>query len=679
MENIEIMKEMEALVKKLNEASDVYYNSGTEIMSNQEWDQMFNKLTEYENATGVVLPNSPTHNVGSAASSGFKEVKHEFPALSLDKSQDINDLIKWADNRPVWLSLKLDGSTVVLTYDNGKLTKMVTRGDGITGQDVTVLADGIKSIPKEISFKGHLVLRGEAIMSYSDFENYILVNECDNPNPRNLSNGSFNYTPDIAKRIKLMQERNIQWQCFTPTFIEGNTSNSWGQRMEFVHSLGFKTVSAVFVPDPANNLKKAINFLSEQVDAGKIDEPVDGLVICYDDWAYSISGKNTGHHSKTGGFAFKWKDKPVASVIRDIEWSCATNVITPVAIFDPIYIEGTTVTRASLCNISECKRLGVGINSNVDVIKANKIIPKIVKASPGDLIIPKTCPVCGALTEIKVTGDRIKTESLICTNPECVAKNISKLTRFVNKHGLDIDDLSVSTLRVLINKGWIHSFSDIYNLAQHQKEWEQLPGFGQVSVGKILKNIEASKTTNFDSFIYALSIPGIGREQAKLLHKYIEANISKFTPEFPEITGLNLIGELAAMVRNNEDFTAIDGFGEVYAEAVTKWSKENLLVPDSDAVKLIKVLSFNDKASETADSSIKGLTFVVTGDVHHYKNRDELKAYIESCGGKVAGSISKKTAYLINNDINSTSGKNQKAKELGIPIISEDEFVSKFC
>ena len=442
------------IIEKLNKASDYYYNGKEEIMSNYEWDNLFDKLRQLEKSSGITLPNSPTAKVSSDSIVGKKE-KHEFPTLSLAKTKKIYDLVKWADCKPIWLSWKLDGLTLVVTYDNGKLTKVVTRGDGHIGTNITHLAQAIKGIPKEINYKNHLVIRGEALISYNDFQRFNLETGEEYANPRNLASGSL-----TLKDINELKERNINWIPFTLVSIKEEIK-SWGERMDFLTKLGFRVVEHQLINLPTlDNITATIDKWTSILKT--FDFPVDGLVICYDDTDFASTGSITGHHASRAGYAFKWEDKSIDTKLEHIEWSCAASTISPVAEFKPVEIEGTIVKRASLCNISECERLGIGgKGTTISVIKANKIIPKIIKVidKVGELKIPTLCPVCKAKTEI-IISENSGTKTLHCTNQECVAKQLKKFARFVSKAGINIEGLSEQTLQKFINLGWITQYAD---------------------------------------------------------------------------------------------------------------------------------------------------------------------------------------------------------------------------
>lgn len=654
MNDLERMKE---LVEQLNEASEAYYNGQSEILTDYEWDAKFDKLKKLEESTGTILENSPTIRVSADNTQGEKEA-HEFSALSLAKTKKVEDLVKWASGKPIWLSWKLDGLTLVVTYDHGKLTKVVTRGDGHIGTNITHVASSLIGIPKTISEKGHLVIRGEAIISYEDFNQFVLESGEDYANPRNLASGSL-----TLKDLDEIKKRKIHWIPFTLVHTD-QTFSSWGEQMSFLEENGFVVVDHEMVEDPSyENINTTIQKWTKKVTDNENPYPVDGLVIAYDDIVYAAGGSVTGHHATRAGYAFKWADESVESKLDHIEWSCAASTITPVAVFEPVELEGTTVKRASLCNISECERLGIGDKGTVlSVIKANKIIPKIIHVSKieGQLHIPETCPVCGSLTKVQIS-ENSGTKTLKCTNPDCAAKKLKKFTRFVSKGGADIDGISEATLSRFINEGWIHNNGDIYRLVEHRDEIAQLDGFGDKSADNIVASIEKAKTIDDIKLIYALNITLVGVDVArKLLNaKDIESLIQE-----------------ASTTEDESCFSIIDGIGTEKSSAFVRWfhDEQNVI----DYKDLIQYLKIQKTATEAVDDKCKGLTFVVTGDVHHYQNRNELKAYIEAHGGKVTGSVSKSTNYLINNDVTSTSSKNTKAKSLNIPIISEDEFIERF-
>lgn len=654
MENNKIKDKIDELVESLNRASKAYYNGADEIMPNYEWDALFDELTQLEEKTGYIRPDSPTHNAGYEAEAGNRE-PHEYPALSLAKTKSIEELKKWAGDMPIWLSWKLDGLTLVLTYDGGRLVKILTRGNGTVGSNITFLQDAISGFPKEIPYNGHMVVRGEATISYTDFKLLNDTIEDDDEkyaNPRNLASGTLNL--DDVEEVK---RRHVVFYAFTLVHIDDDII-SWGDRMSYLSDMKFNVVKREATD--AAGLDEAVKRWTRDVESGRMDVPVDGLVICYDDTAYAAGGSVTGHHATRAGFAFKWQDEAVDTRLRYIEWSCAVSTISPVAVFEPVQIEGTTVSRASLCNLTEIERLGVGKECTLSVIKANKIIPKCiaVKDAVGEVEIPKECPVCHHPTRIFVSKNSgVKT--LHCTNPDCTAKNVKKFSRFVSKSGMDIDGLSVQTMLKFINEGFIKQFPDIYHLPEHFDKISSMEGFGEKSCMNMQTAIEKSRHVHPVNLIFALCIPLIGTDAGKKI--------------------VNAIGfdGFADRMRNATDFVDIDGIGQEKSGSILEWyaSPQNSAMFEA----LIKELDIEKvDIKDMSEGSLNGKTFVITGDVHDFANRSEFKAYVESQGGKVTGSVSKKTDYLVNNDTESTSSKNKKAKELGIPIISEDTFIEMF-
>jgi DNA ligase (NAD+) len=646
---------IEQLVAQLNKASEAYYNGQDEIISNYEWDALYDELSALEQESGIILPDSPTQNAGYEEPESGQKEEHEYPALSLAKTKQVSELMAWAGELPVWLSWKLDGLTLVLTYDSGKLTKILTRGNGTVGTNITFLREAIAGIPQTVPYSGHLVVRGEAAITYTDFAliNDPIEDEDEKyANPRNLASGTLNLD-DPAK----VKERRVKFYAFTLVHID-EAMVSWGERMQFLADCGFTVVDRE--KTDASSIAEVIERWTKVVEDGKMDIPVDGLVICYDDTDYAASGSVTGHHATRAGFAFKWQDEAVDTKLSYIEWSCAVSTISPVAVFEPVQIEGTTVTRASLCNLSEIERLGVGKSCTLSVIKANKIIPKCiaVKDAVGEVEIPAFCPVCHAPTEVHTSG-KSGTKTLHCTNPGCTAKNVKKFTRFVSKSGMDIDGLSIQTMLKFMNEGYIHEFADIYHLKEHFDEISGMEGFGEKSVANMDRSIEKSRDVHPVNFIFALCIPLIGTDAAKRI-----------------VNSLGFEGFVEHMEKG-EGFETIDGIGLERSNSILQWygNEENR----SSFKSLLKEVELKKvEHVDTSAGSCAGLTFVITGDVHHFKNRNEFKAYVEGQGGKVAGSVSGKTNFLVNNDVESASSKNRKAKELGVPIISEDDFVARF-
>ena len=652
--------EIQSLVEQLNAASDAYYNGREEIMTNYEWDAAFDRLKKLEEETGIILPDSPTQNVSADNLTGQKE-EHEFPALSLAKTKKVAELAKWAENRPIWLTWKLDGLTLVVTYDNGKLAKVVTRGNGHIGTNITHLSKAIDGILQAIPYKGHLVIRGEAVISYPDFEQFNMESEEEYANPRNLASGSL-----TLKNINEVKERHIRWIPFTLVYEEEEIISS-GNRMTWLEQQGFKPVDRELIEQPTEaNVQAVIDRWTERV-TGKSSSPfpypVDGLVITYDDTDYAATGSVTGHHATRAGYAFKWQDESAETELEYIEWSCAASTISPVAVFKPVELEGTTVKRASLCNISECERLGIGDKgTKIAVIKANKIIPKVINVVErlGVFHIPEVCPVCQSATEV-TESESSGTKTLHCTNTHCPAKQLKKFGRFVSKEGINIDGLSEQTIQKFINLGWVREYADLFHLNNHASELRTMDGFGDKSVSKLLTAIEKARNVEAHRLLFALNILLIGRDVCnRLLSAYQIADLFQTATE----------------ATTEDVFATIAGIGPEKSASFVRWMKDK----DNYSMlqQLLVELNISQSSSAPTGNSCEGLTFVITGDVHHYKNRNELKAYIESQGGKVTGSVSKSTSFLINNDVESSSGKNKKAKELSIPIISEEEFIARF-
>ncbi len=657
---------MQQLVSELNEASDAYYNGRAELMTDYEWDQRFDELKRLETETGTTLPDSPTQKVSEDTITGQKEA-HEFAALSLAKTKQTGELVKWAEERPIWISWKLDGLTLVVTYDDGRLTKVVTRGNGHIGTNITHLSRSISGIPQEISAKGHTVIRGEAVISYDDFERFVMESGEDYANPRNLASGSL--TLKDADEVKA---RHIQWIPFTLVHTDEDIT-SWGERMDWLDRQGFNTVERRQLEHPdLSAVEACIAGFTAEVTSKQNPYPVDGLVVCYDDTAYAQTGSVTGHHATRAGLAFKWQDEAADTILKEVEWSCAASTISPVAVFQPVELEGTTVKRASLCNISECERLGIGdAGTQISVIKANKIIPKVIAVtqSVGTFSVPSECPVCHAPTQV-VVSEASGTKTLRCTNPDCAAKQLKKLARFVSKEGMNIDGISEQTLAKFINLGWISEYADIYDLRSHILELSRMEGFGEKSASNIMRSIDKSREVEAHRLLFALSIPLCGLDVCKRL-------LSAYSLDDLVNEAIKQSDDLFATQAEPQDvFAHINGIGPEKSAQFVQWFRnaQNL----SRYRRLKEKLNIKALDLAPTGNACQGLTFVITGDVHHYKNRNELKAYIESQGGKVASAVSGSTSFLINNDVTSTSGKNKKAQQLGIPIISEDDFISKY-
>ena len=645
---------MKELVSLLNKASRAYYQEAQEIMSNYEYDRLYDELKELEDELGITLSNSPTVNVGYEVVSELPKERHESPMLSLDKTKEVEELKNFVGDQEVLISWKMDGLTVVLTYRDGKLYKAVTRGNGEVGEVITNNAKVFKNVPVQIAYQGELILRGEAVIGYKDFEKInqeIEDVDARYKNPRNLCSGSVRQLNN-----QITAKRNVMFYAFTLVQADGvDFQNSRACQMEWLKSQGFTTVEYYMVT--RDTVEDEVAKFSSKISEN--DFPSDGLVLTYDDIAY---GRSLGRTAKfpRDSFAFKWQDEAVDTKLKYIEWSCAVSTISPVAVFEPVQIEGTTVSRASLCNISEIERLGIGKECTLSVIKANKIIPKCiaVKDAVGAPEIPSQCPVCHAPTKVHVS-ENSGTKTLHCTNPDCTAKNVKKFTRFVSKWGMDIDGLSIQTMLRFMNAGFIHEFADIFRLKEHFGEISQMEGFGEKSVANMEQSIEKSRQVHPVNFIFALCIPLIGVDAGKKI-----------------VAAIGFEGFLQRL-HQGDGFEDIEGIGAERSRSIVTWYQNEK--NHSGFEDLLHELSIEHvEVQDTSSGSCAGLSFVITGDVHHYKNRDEFKAYVESQGGKVTGSVSKKTAYLVNNDVESASSKNRKAKELGIPIISEDTFIKQF-
>ena len=637
------------LVNELNLYRNAYYNESRSIISDYEYDILFDELKELEDKTGFILSNSPTQTVGYEPISKFEKVVHTTPMLSLDKTQDINKFIEFCSKNEVVLMHKLDGLTVRLVYEDGKLIQANTRGDGITGDDITTNAKCFDNIPLTITNKEHITLTGEAIMTRDVFET-IKKNNPDNEykNPRNLASGTLKQlNPNIVK------ERHIKFVCWNANDL--STDGTMKNGLDKADDLGFTTVRRFI---PIHNLNTSVPYTIEKLkDIAKASFiPIDGIVATYNDIAYGESLGKTSHHYNNG-FAFKFYDEEEETILRDIEWGMGkTGELTPVAIFDPVELDGTTVTRASLHNVSILKDLKLGLGDVVVVYKANQIIPQIRRnnTKSNNYTIPTTCPICGGKTAIHITANDKIVEVRKCENSNCSGKLLGKLCHYVSKPAMNIDGLSEATIEKFMELGYINSILDIYNLYTHKFDISMLDGFGETSVNKLIKAIDKSKTTTLDRLLNALSIPTIGSSNAKVLSKYIDNDI-------------NRIWELGT---NN--LTVINGIGPEMNTAIHKWfnNTDNITLVEQ----LIKILTF-ESPIKSGSTKFVGINFVVTGKVLKYKNRSDLESTILHNGGTLQSAVSSNTNYLINNDINSNSGKNKKAKELNIPIITEDEFI----
>ena len=601
-----------------------------------------------EKETGIVLADSPTVNVGYEAVDALPKETHESPMLSLDKTKDREVLRTFVGEHPSLLSWKMDGLTVVLTYENGELQKAVTRGNGVVGEVITNNARVFKNIPLKIAYQGRLVLRGEAIITYSDFEKIndsIEDVDARYKNPRNLCSGSVRQLNN-----QITAERNVRFYAFTLVSAQNvDMHNSRAYQMEWLRSQGFEVVEYRIVT--AENLDEAMDYFAHAIEHN--DFPSDGLVALYDDIAYGESLGNTAKFPRNA-FAFKWADEIRETVLREIEWSPSrTGLINPIAVFDQVELEGTTVSRASVHNVSIVKELQLGIGDTIQVYKANMIIPQIAEnlTRSGNLIIPDTCPVCGQEARVIKEND---VETLCCMNPDCAAKKIKAFTLFVSRDAMNIDGLSEATLEKFIARGFIHNFGDIFEIEKYRNEIVDMDGFGEKSFENLLSSIEKAKETTLAKVIYSLGIANIGLSNAKVICRHFEDDLDKIREA------------------DEEEISAIDGIGPVIASSLVKYFKD----PQNNQ-KVDHLLGYLHihKEEISGEQIFAGMNFVITGSLEHFANRGEAKKLIESLGGKVTGTVTGKTNYLINNDVTSNSSKNKKARELGIPILSEEDFL----
>ena len=649
MEKSERIKE---LVELLNKAGRAYYQEAEEIMSNFEYDKLYDELLSLEKETGIVLANSPTVNVGYEVVSELPKEQHGSPMLSLDKTKEVETLAAFAGERKCLLSWKLDGLTVVLTYNNGSLQKAVTRGNGQVGEVITANARTFKNIPVSIPFKGELTLRGEAVIKYSDFEEInksIEDIDAKYKNPRNLCSGSVRQL-----NSEITAKRNVNFMAFALINAENvDFQNSMENQFKWLENQGFDVVEHKRVTQ--DNMKETVEYFAEKIKT--YDYPSDGLVLMYDDIAYGISLGSTAKFPRNG-IAFKWEDEQAETTLKYIEWSPSrTGLINPVAVFEPVELEGTTVTRASVHNVSIVEQLALHSGDRIKVYKANMIIPQISEnlTQTGNIEVPDTCPACGHNTEIR-NDNGIKT--LYCPNKQCPAKNIKAFTLFVSRNAMNIDGLSEETLEKFIDAGYIREFADIYRISRYREEITNTSGFGEKSYDNLITSLNKSRDVELHALIYSLGIPNIGVANAKLICKYFDNDLEKIRH---------------ATV---EELVKIDGIGDKMAEKFTEYFSDKENVEKLDRL-LQEVTIKNPEVNHNAQN-MEGLNFVVTGSVSHFANRNEVKEYIEQRGGKVTGSVTSKTNYLINNDIMSNSSKNKKAKDLGIEIITEEQFIERW-
>ena len=645
-------KRIRELIGTLRAAGRAYYQESREIMSNFEYDKLYDELVSLEKETGIVFANSPTQNVGYEVVSALPKERHEKPMLSLNKTKSVEELADWLGGQTGLLSWKMDGLTIVLTYQNGTLVKAVTRGNGEIGEVITANAKAFVNVPLNISYQGELILRGEAIIRYSDFEK---INEqiedvdAKYKNPRNLCSGSVRQL-----NSEITAQRHVHFYAFSLVKADGiDFKNSRKEQFEWLKTQGFEVVEYHEVTK--ETLPETVKMYSEAI--AENDTPSDGLVLLYDDIAY---GQSLGRTAKfpRDSIAFKWADEIQETTLLYIEWSASrTGLINPVAVFEPVELEGTTVSRASVHNISIMETLELGSGDRITVYKANMIIPQIADnlTRSGVRDIPEACPVCGGQTEVRQLND---VKSLYCTNPDCQAKKIKSFTLFTSRDALNIAGLSEATLEKFIGVGMIHEYADIFHLDRHQEEIVEMDGFGQKSYDNLIAAAEKASHTTLPRMVYGLGVAGIGLANAKMICRH-------FKNDFEAMRHATV-----------EELVEIDGIGEVLAQAWTAFfsdGKNNAIVDH-----LLAELTFeaeDEESSEGADEAFAGMNFVITGSLEHFKNRKELQELIERRGGKVTGSVTSKTNYLINNDVASSSSKNKKARELGVPILSEEEFL----
>ena len=643
------LQRIKELTKILTEAGKAYYQENREIMSNFEYDKLYDELSALERETGIVLAGSPTVTVGYESVQELPKERHEQPMLSLDKTKDVEALKSFVGEQKALVSWKLDGLTIVLTYRDGGLFKAVTRGNGEVGEVITGNARVFENIPLSIPYKGELILRGEAVISYSDF---VKINEeiedvdAKYKNPRNLCSGSVRQLNN-----EITAARHVNFYAFSLVKAEVvDFKNSRKEQFAWMQKQGFCVVEHRIVT--GEDVPEAVEWFARRIQ--EYDIPSDGLVVVYDDIAYGQSLGTTAKFPRDS-IAFKWKDEIRNTHLLEIEWSPSrTGLINPVAIFEPVELEGTTVSRASVHNLSIMKALELGIQDEIQVYKANMIIPQIAEnlTRSGNVKIPETCPVCGGATHIQKAND---VETLYCTNEECQAKKLKLFTLFVSRNALNIDGLSEATLEKFIGRGFIHEFADIFELDKHREEIVEMEGFGIKSYENLMAGIAEAQKTTQPRLLYGLGIPNVGVANAKMICKAFQYDLGKIRSA------------------DAEELAAVDGIGPVIGKTVAEYfaSEKNSSMLD----RLLEKLEIEIPDIEASEQVFAGMNFVITGSVQHYSNRNELKSLIEEKGGKVTGSVTSKTTYLINNDAASSSSKNKKAKALGIPIISEEDFM----
>lgn len=644
------LEKIKQLIKELNNASYAYYNQ-VPIMPDYEWDKMYDELINLEKETGIVLSNSPTHNVGYSVADELKEVDHNHPMLSLDKTKSIDELIEFIGNKDCFLSVKADGLTTSLHYINGKLIGAETRGDGVRGIECLQNVLTMKNVPKEIPYKDELIIDGETIIGWDTFReiNDKLSEDKKYKHPRNLVSGSLQLLD--SKEAANRNMRFVAWRV-----IKGFEHKAPSEDLFKAKNIGFEIIPILKSPriNQKEELAILLNQIRESADSHNI--PYDGAVMAVDDYKIAESMGRTDKFFRHS-MAYKYEDELFETVLTDIEWNTSkTGLINPVAIFEPVDLNGAITTRATLHNITYIKDMMLGIGDRIRVYRSNMVIPKVHDSidKSGNFNIPDKCPICGQPTRIIKEND---SEVLMCENPDCKGKLLGRLVHAASRNALDIENLSESTIEKFINLGWLNSIKGIYHLSDHENEIKSIEGFGKRSVEKLLSSIEKSRNTNLEHFLYSLSVPMVGKSASKMIAEAVDYNFDNFMQQMA-LTGAKY-------------FKYIPGIGDTLINSLDNYFEKHC----SDILKLSKEFIFESKGNRHTNDSLKGLTFVITGSLNHYANRNELKSEIESYGGKVSGSISSKTSYLINNDVNSTSSKNSKAKSLNIPIISEEDFI----
>lgn len=644
------MERMKELIGLLNQASEAYYQQDREIMTDHQYDALYDELVCLEKETGVVMAGSPTQRVGYTVLSNLVKIRHDSPILSLDKTKEPEKLVSFLGDKTGILSWKLDGLTIVLKYKDGILQQAVTRGNGEVGEDVTHTAKVFANLPVRISFPGELVLRGEGVISYSEFRriNEELEEGEEYKNPRNLCSGTVRQL-----NSEIAAKRKVQFFAFTLVSAEGKElSDSKEENLRWLESMGFTAVERRVVT--GENVLEALEYFRSHIEQNDIAS--DGLVLTFDSVSYSQSLGRTSKFPKDS-IAFKWADEMAETTLREIEWNTSrTGLMNPIAVFDPVELEGSTVSRASVHNVSILEELALGIGDTIKVYKANMIIPQIAEnlTRSATAEIPAHCFVCGGETEVRSLRDG---KALYCTNPSCKAQRLRMLSHFVSRDAMNIEGLSEETLKKFMERGFVSQYPDLFRLERYQAEIREMEGFGEKSYSNLMASVEKAKDVELANFIYALGINHVGLRNAKLLCRAFDNDLEKI------------------QAAETEELVAVEGFGEIIAHSVYAYFR------DQEHLELLaEVLPYlRWKAQEEeAEASLSGLTFVITGDLQHYANRKELTAQIEAMGGKVTGSVTKKTSFLINNDVDSASSKNKKAKELGVPIISEEEFLRRF-